>query len=268
VADSNGLSDAEPTAIKFLVGSRSHSRWSYAWRIGSRSTSFYIKPLPDALQDIKISLHGPDPRHPEPGYKFALDASAAGQVERAGGALIHKTNWPDAQWFPGYRVRPGVDLVLRIRFPWDLFDSQASRLPPPPSPRRRDFAALIPIPQPGRAVDVDVFVCHEAPFWPNEAQARRDAAYLGPLTNTAGQHLTAVTVHRWIDAEPSPVVEHAVSGQLNAPPIFDRLRGLGAAFDPRGFAWVQEMWLARSRMRPAGFTAFEAPVKAAATDTT
>ncbi len=184
--------EVEPTAIKFLVGSRPDSRWSYAWRIGSRSTSFYIKPLPDALQGYKISLHGPDPRHPSPGYKFALDASASAQVQRAGGALIHKVNWPDAQWFPGYQVHSDVDLVLRIRFPWDLFDPLANRLPPPPSPRRRDFAALIPAPQPGRAIDVDVFVCHQSPFWPDEAQARRDDACLGPFD----QHRWAVPDRR------------------------------------------------------------------------
>jgi hypothetical protein len=35
---------------------------------------------------------------------------------------MKQTNWPQRQRFPGYEVHPGVDLVLRLRFPWDLFD--------------------------------------------------------------------------------------------------------------------------------------------------
>ena len=186
---------------KFLVGSRSTNRYSFTWRIGSRLTSFYIKPLHPALQEIKISLHGPDSRHPRPGYKFELDEKASERVQSAGGVLMKQVAFEDKQWFPGFAVRPGVDLVLRLRFPWD-FDKSAVSADPPPDPKASDHAVLMPTPVRGYAVDVDIYVCHKKPFWPNEEQARKDNAC--PIANTARQSLTAVTVHRLILAVSSP----------------------------------------------------------------
>jgi hypothetical protein len=74
-----------PKVIKFLVGSRSMGKCSYTWPIGSGGTSFYIKPLADWAQDIKVSLHGPDPaRGLTGGYKIELDRSAATAIQGAG----------------------------------------------------------------------------------------------------------------------------------------------------------------------------------------
>jgi hypothetical protein len=106
-------------AIKFLVGSWESAKLSYGWRVAANRRSFYIKPLLGNMQDLKVSLHGPDPAHgfPSSGYKLARDRGAAAAVQRAGGALIEWSGSPeDKVFFPGYEVRPGVDLVVRFRF--------------------------------------------------------------------------------------------------------------------------------------------------------
>jgi hypothetical protein len=241
---------SEPRVIKFLVGDRSIGKFGFTWRIGSGGTSFYIKPLAGWAQEIKVSLHGPDPsRGLTGGYKIELDKSAAASVHKAGGALAVQNNWPDKKWFSGYEVHPGVDLVLRLRFPWDLFDQHAVSAEVPSSPRPTDLGVLVPVPQREHAVDVDVFVCHATPYWPNKAQARLDNACLGPVANKAGQFLTAQTVHRSLDKDPSPTVPDAPVGASGMPPLHDRLRGMGAAVDPHGFLWVHEMWLSHFEMQ-------------------
>lgn len=251
----------DPKAIKFLVGSRDLGKFSYTWRIGAGGTSFYIKPLPAALQDIKVSLHGPDPaRDLTGGYKIELDESAVPSGEDAR-AVTKAVSWPQRRWFGGHPVRPGVDLVVRLRFPWDLFDRHAvSAAPPPRAPRAKEFGGLIPMPARGHATDVDVFICHDEPYWPNEEQSRRENACLGPVKNKAGQYLTAQAVHRSMEAEPSPVASQAPVGAWGRPAVLDRLRGLGAAFDDRAeFLWLEEMWLSRSEMQRESLRMFRPP---------
>jgi hypothetical protein len=235
-----------PRSIKFLVGSRATGKFSYSWGIAPKGTSFYVTPLHPALKEIKLSLHGPDPRHAKPGYKIEMDQSALGRVEKAGGVLKKTIDWPQKQWFPGYEIHPGVDLVLRLRFSRDLFEPHAVSAPVPPGLKPGDLGRLVPPPEPGHATDVDVFVCHKEPYWPNEERARRDNACLGPMVNTAGQYLTAQAVHRSVDTDPSPVHKKAPTPGAGIPPMADQIRGLGAAFDEHQFLWVHEMWLPRS----------------------
>jgi hypothetical protein len=246
-------------AIKFLVGSRTTNKYSWSWRLGVGGTSFYIKPIADWAQDIKISLHGPDPaRGKRGGYKIALEPRLA-EGTRGGKALVERNNWPDWRWYPGREVHPAVDLVLRLRFPWDLFDVSASSADIPPPPKARDDAFLIPAPERGYVVDVELFVCHKEPYWPNESKARLDNACLGPLTNKAGQHLTGLVVHHPIDKVASPVVDHSEFGQVDALPLYDRIRGLGTSFDFLEYLWIQEMWLSRSRLAARQLQAFRPP---------
>lgn len=246
-----GRSAARGTrALKFMVGSRTLGKYSYSWSIFGGGTSFYIKPLPAYMQSWKIRLHGPDPgRQLRGGYKLESDASAAAAVEAAGGAFFEWVSLPDPLWFPGHEVRPGVDLVLRFRFGYDLFTSDAASAEPPERvPRRADVAGVIPPPSRGRAIDVNIYVCHQQPFWPHEEQARADNACLGPLVNKAEQYLTAVIFHESVEREPSPVPARAPVGATGKAVPPDRVRGVSAALDERGFLWVQELWLSRSTL--------------------
>ncbi len=65
----------------FVAFNRNTRVASFGYRIWASRTSFYIKPR-DIDFDIKISVHGPDPRYDQPGFKFGLDGSAA--------ALVHE----------------------------------------------------------------------------------------------------------------------------------------------------------------------------------
>ncbi len=246
-----GTEGREPlaTAVKFLVGSRRGMVFSYTWRLGAGGTSFYVKPVLPALQQFKISLHGPDPRPGlQPGYKVELDSGASSTTTTDESAILKVGGWPSAGWFSGLRTRPGVDLVLRLRFTWDLFDRDAVSAPTPRAPRVRDFAGLLPPPAALHAVDVDVYVCDDSPYWPREAEARLSKACFGPVTNRAGQHLTAVAVHRSLEKSPSPLESIGSDGNPSPVDASDRVRGLGATQDESGFLWVQEMWLSRSVM--------------------
>lgn len=81
-------SDARPNATYFLVIDRRTSVCSYTWRAGTRSTSFYVSPRFTPLAAFKISLHGPDPRHPRPGFKVAIDQRALTRATEAGGVVV------------------------------------------------------------------------------------------------------------------------------------------------------------------------------------
>jgi hypothetical protein len=237
-------------ALKFIVGSRLLGTYSYSWSILAGGTSFYVKPLLPAMQTMKVSLHGPDPaRGLRGGYELEPDRGADAAVEAAGGAFFEWVDLPDQLWFPGHEVAPCVDLVLRFRFGYDLFTSDAVTAEPPRrAPRPSDVAGLIPPPSAGRAVDVNVYVCHRVPFWPHEQRARRDNACLGPLVNKAGQHLTAVIFDESVEREPSPVPARAPVGPTGTPALTDRVRGVSAALDRRGFLWVHELWFSRAQL--------------------
>lgn len=117
-----------PDAVYFVVGDRFTGKYSYAWRLGRGGTSFYIKPIEAALAQFKVSLHGPDPRPGmHPGFKVAIDSSAAETAAAAGGVLAPSDDWRPVQWFDG--VASGARRVMRIRMTWDLFHSRSLQLP-------------------------------------------------------------------------------------------------------------------------------------------
>ncbi|GAB3570476.1 hypothetical protein GCM10027445_24070 [Amycolatopsis endophytica] len=140
---------------------------SYTYRWWAAGTSFYLKQR--SLDAIKISLHGPDLRHPEPGFKLGIDSSAQATAHEK---LLWRFDDGAMGWFPGREIARGVRHVVRIRVPWDTM--QAGR----------------------RAVDFDFFLAEGRPYWPNSRQIRKNRAGLGPLRNSAGQYLTAACYHR------------------------------------------------------------------------
>jgi hypothetical protein len=245
-----------PRSIKFVVASADRTRWTFAWSLKSHLTSFYVTPLGSGLDALKISLHGSDPRHGKPGYKVeimpALKDSSRSSV------LVKRCNWPDKVWFPGERVAPDVDLVLRLRFTPDLLSRYVSRAPALKTPKPKDDALHVPAPKVGYATDIDVFVCHGAAYWPDEQKAREDNACFGPLENSAGQFMTAEAVHRRVEEKPSPVSPPGPGRVGNIPLTEDQVRTVGAAFDENEVLWIQEMLARKSSMHP-DFSMFAPP---------
>jgi hypothetical protein len=232
------------------VGSKSTNMCSYVWRLWWGRTSFYLRTRDNSVfPDLKVSLHGPDPRHPTSGYKIGRDGSAVSEsMATREGLVVAPPDWLPC-WFNGRAVSDTVTHVLRFRFPPNLFDRRYPSAPIPAEVKERDFAGVFLPPNKALyAVDVDVYLSNRAPFWPNERRARRDDACLGPLQNEAGQHLTAVAVHRSTITAPTPR-----RAQAPRPTgAQDRVRGVGATVDDTGVLWICEQWMSRSALLAGG----------------
>jgi hypothetical protein len=222
--------------IKLLVANQDRSVFSFGWRVWARSTSFYIKGTNSDF-GLKLSLHGPDPRHAWHGFKLAFDGTSTASSSYT----VTTPGWLPVI-FPGKEVAPDVSLAFRLRVPWDVFN-QAGAPPPAELPTgQQGFIATAP-PAPG-AADIDFYVSSVGPYWPNRAQAARDNALLGPLTNKSGQHLTAVSYRRSLLTTPTPP---SLLGRQPAN-VEDRIRGLGGTIDDDGVLWMVEQWLSRSAL--------------------
>jgi hypothetical protein len=138
-------------------------------------------------------------------------------------------------------VAPDVNLALRLRVPWDVFDQVG--LPPPAELPTGQQGFIVTAPPAPLAADIDFYVSSARPYWPDRARAARDNALLGPMTNESGQHLTAVSYRRSVLGTPTP------PGLLGRQPanVEDRIRGLGGTVDD-GVLWMVELWLSRSAL--------------------
>ena len=223
-----------------FVGARNPVQTGYVWRVWARGTSFYLKPRDVTVGDMKISLHGPDPRHAAPGFKLAIDGAPAAESDTA--TVVTPGFLPC--WFPGQEIQPGVRRVATIRTTWDMFGPGVPSGPPVADFGSGLTGAVLEPPPSGFAADIDLFICDKRPFWPDEAVSRRRNAILGPLVNTAGQYLTGRSVRRSVLSEPTPAHVLAPYPTSRA----DTTRGIGAGVDPRGFVWLCEQRMSRAAL--------------------
>lgn len=194
---------------------------------------------------LKLSLHSVDPRHEgKEGFKIGMDPESAYQQAIDEGRIVswRAGNWPI--WFPGRRLNNDATLVARLRWTWDC----CIRLGPAPSPgdlKKGAIGLVVPPPRaPGDAIDVDLIVSKDNPYWPNEKIARRDNACLGPLRNTAGAWLTGVVVRRIANHYPPP--ESAIGPRPEDSS--DEIRAVSAAIDEMGFLWLIEQRMSRKAL--------------------
>lgn len=220
----------------FGVGDRERGEWSHFWRVWSDRTSFYITAR--GLTGHKLSFHGPDEKHSCSGWKLAPDDSRASP----GIASLVGPGAHEPQWFEGVKVSSRTHFVFRARFPWTVFEGNLSRGLGASKIKKTMTGALIRLPQQFHAVDVDFFVSDQAPYWPDPRQARIDNAKLPPLTNEAGQILTAVAVQRSVAREPHP----SRADLLPPTSSEDSARGIWMGLDDdRPFAWAVETAVSR-----------------------
>jgi hypothetical protein len=222
------------------VADRSVGIAGYGWRIGWSGTSFYLKPMLKSLAGLKISLHGPDPRHSGAVFLFGLDESAGSPVDN-GGVWIGSSG---RHSFNGARLE-GTDAVLAVKFRSrsGLFEKGSISGPIPRPLKSKQVGGALPPPQPFYATDLDVFISNGAPYWPKEEQARRDNACMGPLRNRADQYLSAVCTRTSLIKSPTPRSEFVVAADE------ERIRAIRAMVDEdHDFLWVIEDWLPRSAL--------------------
>lgn len=243
--------------MKLVVAAEGQPPASFAWRIWSNGTSFYLKSTAPGMKRLKLSLHGDDPRHPSGGgFKLGFDSSANSVPGET--AEVIQGAWPI--WFPGRRMVGGPDSnvlhVARFRWTWDA----CTRLPPAGDPgkvRAKERAGRLPFPpEPGDAIDVDLVLSDVGPHWPREKVSRPRNACLGPLRNDADQWLTGVVAKRRAFMYPPPPT---MDGSPRSPvptSSSDAVRGIEARVDPDGVMWIIETrmslsWLGRKTQDPS-----------------
>lgn len=227
-------------AVTFFVHNKKNNIAGFAWRVGAGGTSFYLKPQYIAMSAMKISLHGPDERHPGgPFFRFGVDQSSADQAAAAGG------NWwgrpPKPLYFPGRPIKRGVRLAVRFSVGWTMFTTGTLSAPMPSQSKNSTVHARMDSPRMLRAAHTDVYISERGePYWPNEGAARRANAGMGPIINKAGQILTAVNSQVMIDKEPDPFQtrQKTLSDAIGASGAHSR--AVGVDVDQTGLLWICE----------------------------
>jgi hypothetical protein len=207
-------------------------------------TSFYLKPRSSLLGGWKISLHGPDPRHPVgPGYKLAMDGPPPPDDQ----VWMEATDGFLPCWFPGELVRESAHRVARLRWTSELFSPDAPS-GPNTGPVRKGFSgALLEPPPPGFATDVDLVVAKHAPYYgENESDVFGKNAVLGPIRSQAGEYLTGLVIRRNLETTPTP--DDLLKAPAPKSPA-DTVRGVAAGQSQNGFIWVCEVPMSRQAMQ-------------------
>lgn len=226
-----------PRALYVTVGHSTTGPVGFTWRLWSSGTSFYLKARTSNLRHLKLSFHGDDPRHPQGGgFKLGMDTEAGYREDIDTGRILSSRTgqWPI--WFPGTEIGKNATLVGRLRWTWDAC-TRLGRGPYPGDLKKDAIGLVVPAPpEPGYAVDVDLIVSSEKPFWIEEQSARAENACLGPLRNNSGQWLTGTAVKRFAPHYPPPTT--AIGPRPRSKT--DQVRAVGAAVGPEGFVWLLE----------------------------
>jgi hypothetical protein len=233
-------------AIVFFVLNKETQIWGYSWLIEWSTTSFYIKSQFPPLQSMKVSLHGPDPKHPGKQH-LRFDFTSPGQVAKAlkagGGWSKDLSDGPPFN-FTGRQVNDHAAHIVRFSSEWDMF---SSGIPPAADgPKLKQKATLhgrVPAPSLGQVVHVDLYLSLADPYWPYEQEAREGNAGMGPISNAANMNLTAVITHRDVASEPDPFGD--VRGSV---PLDQCTRGMAAAVDESSLLWLCEKMIPVNRL--------------------
>jgi hypothetical protein len=223
-------------AIEFFFIEEASSLWGFHWLIEWSTSSFYIKCLHPALQSAKVSLHGPDPKHPGRQHlRFDLDKpDKVAKAKKAGGLWAGSDPLP--YYFAGRQVNDHAAHIVRFSAGWDTFIKGAPGPGGSKGPREKStFKAILRAPEKDHVAHVDVFLSMGDPYWPDEAKARAAGAGMGPITNAIGMNLTAVAVRRPVTLQPDPCGD--VRGDV---PLDQCVRGVSAVVDETSLLWLCE----------------------------
>jgi hypothetical protein len=120
-------------AIVFVFVNKETLICGYTWLIEWSTTSFYIKSQFPPLQSMKVSLHGPDPKHPGKQhlrFDFAGPDQIAKAVRAGGGWSIDGSDGPPFR-FSGRFVNDYAAHIVRFSAEPDMFTGV------PSAPHRR-----------------------------------------------------------------------------------------------------------------------------------
>jgi hypothetical protein len=224
---------ARRQSVYFVVGDPLTGIASYVWQMWWSRRDFYLVPTYAPISGIKVSLHGANDEHSEPFYRIGRDHRALEKALEADG-IVHAPARDVT--FKGQIVQPGVRHVITMRWTPSLFKAGMPSGPRPQDIKPGRVAHVLAPPSRGFSTDIEIYICQDRPWWPNEAQARADNACIGPLGNQADEYLTALSIRRrkGVNAPPSSAWWPQ---PLNRA---DRVRGIGAAVDDKDVLWVVE----------------------------
>ena len=125
-------------AIVFAFVNKETQVCGYTWLIEWSTTSFYIKSQFPPLQSMKVSLHGPDPKHPGKQH-LRFGFTSPDQVEKAvkagGGWSIDGSDGPPFR-FSGRSVNDYAAHIVRFSAEPDMFTG----VPSAPLPKGKQKA--------------------------------------------------------------------------------------------------------------------------------
>ncbi|MDJ0317394.1 hypothetical protein [Arthrobacter antibioticus] len=230
-------------AMYIVVGDKETHRYSYSWKIWWHGSSFYIKSRDKSFADFKVSLHGADAFHPDPGFIVGRDQSA---TKPSLSRTLENGRFLGSR-FPGRKVADGVLHVATLRFGAELFAEGSARLTLPSNVKvRPSITAHIAVaPSEGEVTDVHLYLSKGRAYVQHGEKARAANAIFGPLRNTQDEYLTGLVNKCSLARNPSPP-------GLIAPLPYDeadRVRGFSSTIDPTGgFLWIAEQWLSQKEL--------------------
>ena len=233
----------EHRAIEFFAATNDGTAIdSWHWLLEWTTTSFYVKSMNPAMQAAKVSIHGPDPRHPgKHHFRFGLVHANQDRAAKAGARwLTDPSHLPVT--FTGKPVNEDTVLLLRCCAGHDAFTAGAPPAGGSNWPKEKaTMRGLLPVPLEGRVTHTDVFLSYTGgPFWPDEAAVRAARAGLGFMKNSLDWCLSIVNYTRPDTDENNPC--HDFRGQT---PVDQCARGLAIGVDESGFLWLCETLVPR-----------------------
>ena len=151
--------------MEFFFIEEATSLWGFHWVIEWSTSSFYIKCLHPGLQSAKVSLHGPDPKHPGRQHlRFDLDKTdLVDKATRAGGRWSSDSD-PLPYYFTGRQVSDHAAHIVRFSAEWDTFIKGAPGPGNSRGPRQKStFRALVRAPEKDHVAHVDVYLSLRRP---------------------------------------------------------------------------------------------------------
>jgi hypothetical protein len=168
----------EHSAIEFLTATNDGTAIDgWHWLIEWTTTSFYIKSMNPAIQAMKVSMHGPDPRPQHRGKEhFRFDLERTNQYcaarEVAAGARWLSDTGGLPHYFEGRKVNDNVKLIVRFSVGYDAYVAGAPAAGGSDSPVQDAMKGIVPWPPEGRVSHVDIFLSDDGePYWPDEAKS-------------------------------------------------------------------------------------------------
>lgn len=233
--------DQHPCIEWFMATNDGTAIDGWHWLIEWTTTSFYIKSMNPAVQLMKVSMHGPDPRPQHVGkehFRFDRERTNQDRADRAADAggrwLTDDSTLP--LHFEGHQINDHTKLIVRFCAEPEVFVPGAPPAGGSDWPIKKAMKGIVPLPAQGRVRHIDIFLSDDgAPYWPDADKVRATQSGLGYIRNSLDWCLSAVIFDRPAEYLPDPCGD--LRGEV---PVDQCLRGVAATVDETSVLWLCE----------------------------